>query len=76
LKTGKVTREEGGDWQSVVVVVSVPISVYVPMVKHRYHPAAKSRALPVMWAGNEAQCLPREPKQEPDSVFCVKLSDW
>ena len=49
LKTGRVTREEGGDWQSVhVVVVSVPICVYAATVKHRYNPGARRRSLLVM----------------------------
>lgn len=61
LKTGRVTRKEGGDWQSDVVV-SVPTSVYVLTAKHRYHSAVRSRSLPVMWAGTKAECLPGEPK--------------
>lgn len=56
------SNKEGGDWRSVVVVLSVPNSVYAPTVKHRYHPAATSRSLPVTWAGTKTLFLPGVPK--------------
>lgn len=76
MKTGRVAREEGVDWRSVVVVVvSVPIFVYVVMVKHRYHPAARRRSLPELWARTKAQFLPKHVQQNRDSLVCVKLLD-
>lgn len=46
LKTGKETGKEATGGCVVVVVLSVPNSVYVPTAQRRYRPAAAGVSLP------------------------------
>lgn len=74
LKTGRVTRREGSDWKSVVVVLSVPNSVYVPTVKHRYHPAVISASD----EGGNQLCfwVPEHVQQDRDLFLRLEASKW